>query len=198
MPINEAKLCAMMRAAPIIPVQDAEEDEVVRVEGSEPVSGVAKEMTAYTGVAAKPSKRKREGSDKMSKMKGEVVSKLECPICYNIMLPPIRQCSEGHTLCDTCCQKIMNQNANRKVCPTCRATMANPVARARALEDWAAGANVKVKCDMASCALTFPYAKFDEHKQCCAGRTVVCPLKRCSWRGEPGKLVDHLSSERHG
>uniref|UniRef100_A0A1B6BZK9 E3 ubiquitin-protein ligase n=1 Tax=Clastoptera arizonana TaxID=38151 RepID=A0A1B6BZK9_9HEMI len=38
---------------------------------------------------------------------------LECPVCFETMLPPIFQCKEGHNVCHLCKEKLKN-------CPTCR------------------------------------------------------------------------------
>lgn len=50
---------------------------------------------------------------------------LECPVCFDCMMPPVYQCREGHALCSSCLLKV-------KTCPTCRA---NPVdVRCRVLD----------------------------------------------------------------
>lgn len=37
----------------------------------------------------------------------------ECPVCYEYVLPPILQCSNGHLVCSDCRPKL-------EQCPTCR------------------------------------------------------------------------------
>ncbi len=46
---------------------------------------------------------------------------LECPVCYNVMLPPtkIYSCSRGHSLCSECRDQMMNLPYHPK-CPECR------------------------------------------------------------------------------
>lgn len=38
---------------------------------------------------------------------------LECPVCFEVLTPPIYQCKVGHNVCRACKEKI-------KVCPLCR------------------------------------------------------------------------------
>ncbi|KAL1121284.1 hypothetical protein V6Z11_D01G221800 [Gossypium hirsutum] len=44
---------------------------------------------------------------------------LECPVCTNLMYPPIHQCPNGHTLCSNCKIRVHN------CCPTCRYDLGN-------------------------------------------------------------------------
>ncbi|KAB2096987.1 hypothetical protein ERO13_A01G137000v2 [Gossypium hirsutum] len=44
---------------------------------------------------------------------------LECPVCKNLMYPPIHQCPNGHTLCLNC------KNRVRNCCPSCRYDLGN-------------------------------------------------------------------------
>lgn len=129
----------------------------------------------------------------------ELRSKLDCVVCCHVMFPPIRQCAEGHTICDRCCDVIMSGGADGRKCPSCRMQFRHPVPRARGLEDWAIQSNVEVQCDLPDCGARFGYASFGEHMQSCAGRTVVCPTSGCDWRGQPADLGKHLSDvDGHG
>ncbi|KAH1121968.1 hypothetical protein J1N35_005128 [Gossypium stocksii] len=44
---------------------------------------------------------------------------LECPVCKNLMYPPIHQCPNGHTLCLNCKNRVHN------CCPSCRYDLGN-------------------------------------------------------------------------
>ena len=126
----------------------------------------------------------------------DVRSRLECVCCFNIMLPPIRQCAEGHNFCDKCSSRLMTGAVpSSRKCPTCRIPLSNPVARARNLEQWASEVDVEVTCDLDGCGACFRYSQFSEHQRTCLGRTVPCPKRCCTWRGEPAMLGAHLQSE---
>ena len=126
-------------------------------------------------------------------------SMLECPVCYNTMFPPIRQCAEGHNFCDKCCTKLMNsEHDSARKCPSCRVRLRCPVARARNLEVWASEVGLLVECDHHPCRERFPYGEHAAHKATCVGQTVACPKAGCCWRGEPHLLGQHLQSEEGG
>ena len=115
------------------------------------------------------------------------------------MFPPIRQCPEGHNFCNKCSVKLMSSStAAARKCPTCRAPLGDPVARARNLEQWATEADVEVTCDHEECGETFCYSQYAEHRKTCVGCVVSCPRKGCTWRGEPKDLVAHLQDTSEG
>ena len=152
------------------------------------------EADGSANASGKRRKTTEERMEKRRKREENVLSKLECPVCYVTMLPPIRQCNEGHNLCERCCTRLLaaGRPSEPPKCPTCRITLKEPVARARNLEDVAIEANIQVMCDMPGCGESIRYSEISQHKQTCAGRTVLCPLKRCGWRGEPSGLAVHL------
>lgn len=43
----------------------------------------------------------------------ELAALFECPVCFEIVLPPIMQCQVGHLVCANCRPKL-------SCCPTCR------------------------------------------------------------------------------
>ena len=43
----------------------------------------------------------------------DLKTRLECPVCSKICLPPVMQCRNGHSTCNACRAKIRS-------CPTCR------------------------------------------------------------------------------
>lgn len=46
----------------------------------------------------------------------ELAALFECPVCFEIVLPPIMQCQVGHLVCSSCRPKL-------SCCPTCRGTL---------------------------------------------------------------------------
>ena len=41
---------------------------------------------------------------------------IQCPICYHTMLEQIMMCSNGHSLCNDCFQRLNDP----KICPSCK------------------------------------------------------------------------------
>ena len=71
----------------------------------------------------------------------DVTKLLECPVCLDEMLPPVKifQCSNGHIICEKCKNMV-------KVCPTCRVGMVSSTRNILA-ENLA---DQKQKCDSSS------------------------------------------------
>lgn len=91
---------------------------------------------------------------------------LECPVCMDWpMVPPIRQCANGHTLCDACARSISQ-------CPSCRTTPVN--IRNLGMERLAA--QFMVPCRHAPrCEQTVAYGQLLEHLALCDWRPTCCP-----------------------
>lgn len=84
-------------------------------------------------------------------------SSLECPICFDYYTPPIRFCSNGHSICSFCAQSCKN-------CYFCRNPL-NPSSRNLALEKILE--NVSIHCKFEGCNETFPMSKLAEHNDMC-------------------------------
>lgn len=50
----------------------------------------------------------------------ELAALFECPVCFEIVLPPIMQCQVGHLVCSSCRPKL-------SCCPTCRGTLGKSI-----------------------------------------------------------------------
>ena len=123
---------------------------------------------------------------------------LECPVCYETMLPPILQCSSGHPVCTACRAKL-------KKCPTCRRKLGN--IRNLLLEKLAADQRVQFACTFAArgCQEHVQYGDLSAHQEVCRFRPLICPhataggshADACSWTGSEGEIAEHLVAN-HG
>jgi len=82
---------------------------------------VVKDPHLYDGVYAGDDEHKittREGNSKFlsEKRNSELLAEFECPVCYNLLAPPLQilQCSAGHVVCSAC------KDQGIESCPTCR------------------------------------------------------------------------------
>ena len=111
-----------------------------------------------------------------------IIETFNCPVCYELMIPPLPQCVEGHNLCANCFYRVQS-------CPICRAELC--IVDNNLLRDI---------FDM----LTFPciYEDCDEmvlgksmetHVKQCVHRNVNC--KFCDWYGKMKDMDQHFSSE---
>ncbi|CAA0815186.1 E3 ubiquitin-protein ligase SINAT2 [Striga hermonthica] len=110
---------------------------------------------------------------------------LECPVCMNVMYPPIHQCPNGHTLCSKCQSKV-------RCCPVCRRQLGN--IRCLALERVAESLELSCKYQSLGCRDIFPYLDRPGHELNCRFRPYNCPYagSECHVNGDIPFLVAHL------
>ncbi|KAF5750651.1 putative Ubiquitin ligase SINAT2 [Tripterygium wilfordii] len=114
---------------------------------------------------------------------------LECPVCSDLMYPPIHQCPNGHTLCSNCKIRVRN------CCPTCRYDLGN--IRCLALEKVAESLELPCRYQTLGCHDIFPYYGKLKHEQHCHFRPYSCPYagSECSITGDILALVAHLKDD---
>ena len=61
-------------------------------------------------------RKKQQTSHTSEQRNSELLAEFECPVCYNLLAPPLQilQCSAGHVLCSAC------KDQGIESCPTCR------------------------------------------------------------------------------
>ncbi|XP_016652432.1 PREDICTED: E3 ubiquitin-protein ligase SINAT2-like isoform X2 [Prunus mume] len=114
---------------------------------------------------------------------------LECPVCMNLMCPPIHQCPNGHTLCSSCKARVHN------CCPTCRNELGN--IRCLALEKVAESLDLPCRYQIYGCQDIFPYYSKLKHEKICKYRPYNCPYAGadCSVTGDIQLLMMHLKND---
>jgi len=109
---------------------------------------------------------KRQKGDDTS---NELLSLLECPVCMLCpMLPPIRQCPNGHILCDSC-----SATPACSSCPQCRQRPTN--IRSLVLEQLAKGLDVKCNNAAVGCEAIVKYTDIRKHMAECEFQPFRCP-----------------------
>eukprot|EP00930_Biecheleria_cincta_P095636 TRINITY_DN87584_c0_g1_i1.p1 TRINITY_DN87584_c0_g1~~TRINITY_DN87584_c0_g1_i1.p1 ORF type:complete len:419 (+),score=51.81 TRINITY_DN87584_c0_g1_i1:40-1257(+) len=135
--------------------------------------------------------RKRDAPEEQSgSLAEDIRAKLSCPVCFEVMLPPIRQCKEGHAVCGNCCDKLLQME--RPKCPTCRCCISSSPARALHLEQVAAMVNLT--CKWEGCMESVKYDNYAQHLGVCAKRLLNCPHggAQC-WFGPYCDLEAHIT-----
>ncbi|KAA8549613.1 hypothetical protein F0562_001369 [Nyssa sinensis] len=114
---------------------------------------------------------------------------LECPVCLNLMYPPIHQCPNGHTICLNCKAKVHNS------CPICQQELGN--IRCLALEKVAESLELPCRYRSLGCQDIFPFHSRRGHEQNCRYRPYNCPYAgaECSVTGDIQFLVTHLKDD---
>lgn len=125
-----------------------------------------------------------------SELEKNILAELQCPVCDNVMSPPICHCQNGHSICNECFQKV-------KCCPSCLAPK-HPVARSYALEAIHAKLRVPCKNAFVGCKHVDLGAEIVKHQIYCRFSKRPCPFStydNCSWQDVYSKLKSHLKKK---
>lgn len=117
----------------------------------------------------------------MSLLEKEVYCQLECVVCQELMLPPIRMCLSGHIYCNTCAEKL-------KECPLCKNDLST--GRCYALEKLTN--YVYYACKNKDCTAKFLPKDLNEHMKNCSLRLFKCSF--CDWRSTHVLLAEHYGT----
>ncbi|XP_037039444.1 uncharacterized protein LOC119076660 [Bradysia coprophila] len=110
----------------------------------------------------------------------EISGVLSCPICEEIMTPPIHQCSSGHSICKECRFKLTH-------CGLCRGVFTN--ARNYGLETLVGVVKFKCPNSELGCNETALYDDIKKHENAgCRFRPIVCHLCQQDHDEKRGKL----------
>ena len=117
-----------------------------------------------------------------------LLRELECPVCMQYMVPPIRLCTNGHNVCSTCRESVHR-------CPTCRAKFSK--IRNVALENIARSQKYPCANRQNGCLEFFSIEHIAKHHASCVYGKIKCPLhllKMCSWNGLKNNLKGHAKA----
>jgi len=117
-------------------------------------------------------KCKRKFDDICDNICNKIVDVLNCPVCFELIIPPIiGQCRNGHIFCTMCTKKI-------STCPTCRCTMTNT--RALVLEQLAEHVEVSCPNSCDGCHERVRYCDIKKHlRECKFKKIACCPFNNC-------------------
>ncbi|XP_050314617.1 E3 ubiquitin-protein ligase SIAH1A-like [Anthonomus grandis grandis] len=169
-------------------IDEEEEEDEVDVENIIQASAMAAQKrrgvnTAET--AAGSSSQLSALSSTPGTLTDELAALFECPVCFEIVLPPIMQCQVGHLVCASCRPKL-------SCCPTCRGTLGN--IRNLAMEKVANNLMFPCKHKSTGCRMSLGLNEKAEHEEVCEFRPYSCPCPgaSCSWQGQLDKVMVHL------
>jgi len=131
--------------------------------------------------------------DDLSRAVGEILlSDLECPVCMEYMVPPIKLCMNGHNICSKCIERV-------QCCPTCRAEFSK--IRNVALENIATRQKYPCANRQSGCLELFSIEHIAKHHSGCVYGKIKCPLhllNECSWNGLKNDLKEHAKAAHTG
>ncbi|ODN06374.1 E3 ubiquitin-protein ligase Siah1 [Orchesella cincta] len=111
----------------------------------------------------------------------EIRKMLECPVCYDVILPPITLCSSGHSVCNFC-------KENLRTCPSCRGrftTIRNLFA-----ENFLDKCLLRCKYKDSGCGVILPGRELSAHYETCNYRPLLC--RECDKEIPYDMYLDHL------
>jgi len=127
--------------------------------------------------------------DDLSRALDEALLKdLECPVCLQYMVPPIKLCMNGHNICRKCRGKVT-------FCPTCEARFSQ--IGCLALEDIARRLNYPCANRQRGCLELFSIERIAKHNSVCVYGKIKCPslpFTECSWNGLKKDVKEHAKA----
>jgi len=116
----------------------------------------------------------------------DLLKDLECPVCMEYMVPPIKICTNGHNICSKCKESVI-------CCPTCRGSFSET--RNVALENIARRQKYPCANRQGGCLDLFSIEHIAEHHAVCVYGKIKCPKPwECSWIGLKNDLKEHVKS----
>jgi len=118
----------------------------------------------------------------------DLLRELECPVCKEYMVPPIKLCTNGHNVCSKCRESVQR-------CPTCRGELLDT--RNMALENIARSQKYPCANRQRGCLELFSVEHIAEHHADCVYGKIKCPLhllNKCSWNGLKNDLKEHVKT----
>jgi E3 ubiquitin-protein ligase SIAH1 len=113
---------------------------------------------------------------------------LECPVCMEYMVPPIKLCSNGHNICSKCRESVT-------CCPTCRGEFLKT--RNVVLENIVRTQKYPCANRQGGCFELFSIEHIAKHHAGCGYGKIKCPynlIKMCSWNGLKSDLKEHAKA----
>ena len=119
----------------------------------------------------------------------DLLKDLECPVCMQYMVPPIKLCTNGHNICSKCRERVQR-------CPTCMGEFLET--RNLVLENIARKLKYPCANRQSGCLELFSIEHITKHQAACVYGKIKCPLQlvlKCSWNGLKYDVKEHVKSE---
>ncbi|XP_066999535.2 nuclear pore complex protein DDB_G0274915 isoform X13 [Anabrus simplex] len=119
----------------------------------------------------------------------KIWSILECPVCLDVVLPPVFQCETGHHACNSCWENL----SSCPLCKSCKSKLSRNFVAEAIVE------LVKLPCRFRvdGCKDTVLLTKKLEHEKVCPHHKFDCPVSDCKDKQNYQTVSGHLSQE-HG
>ncbi|KAJ8976415.1 hypothetical protein NQ317_005335 [Molorchus minor] len=122
-------------------------------------------------------------ADTYSGIDDQMISLFECPVCKNVMRPPIYQCQSGHSICNLCRPRL-------EKCPTCRSMFG--ITRNYSLEGLTSGIRYPCIYHDLGCTELSSAPQISKHENECPFKPYSCPFSSCTSTGNRETIIAHL------
>lgn len=120
-----------------------------------------------------------------------ILSILECPVCFEYIIPPIYQCHNQHLICFNCQKKQTH-------CPVCRVKLQNE--RNLCMEKVTEYISYPCKYEGDGCNVTLSVCEKENHERACLTKgqhhcsllTREGNVSQCDWIGPFGEADSHI------
>ncbi|KAL3277609.1 hypothetical protein HHI36_012951 [Cryptolaemus montrouzieri] len=114
---------------------------------------------------------------------------IECPVCFDYMVPPIYQCCGGHSICGECKSQVQQ-------CPTCE----KPFGETQnfAVESFTTFLTYPCKNSERGCDFLSPAKEIRHHEKLCIFGCYECPTSaytHCKWFGLNQDIWQHCREQ---
>lgn len=120
-------------------------------------------------------------------MYSQLLVELECPVCTNYMMPPIRQCKSGHSICEVCRKRLPK-------CPLCQEKFLD--SRNISLEGLAAKMHYPCVNKDSGCTAVLSLSEREQHEASCMYKGFKCGMDRCTWVGKYEEIETHWGEKK--
>ncbi|KYB26046.1 Putative E3 ubiquitin-protein ligase SINA-like 6 [Tribolium castaneum] len=124
--------------------------------------------------------------------KAQIMAAMECPVCYDILRPPIHPCNQGHPICGDCRQQMERLSQN-VCCPLCRSGYSLPPSHI--LEAIYNSLRVSCRFNAGRCRHVCWGKDMKIHEQKCKFGPRTCPKRNQVTKSLAGERVVEYSSE---
>jgi hypothetical protein len=132
--------------------------------------------------------------DDMSRAVGEVLlSDVECPVCMQYLVSPIKLCTNGHNICSKRRERERERKREREWRPTCRTKFSE--IRCVALENFVINLTYPCVNKQSGCHDRFSIELIAKHHAVCEYRKLNCPFEintLCSSKCRKSDTKNHL------
>ncbi|XP_034251040.1 E3 ubiquitin-protein ligase SIAH2-like [Thrips palmi] len=108
------------------------------------------------------------------------LAQLECPVCVDTMESPVRQCVNGHCVCNACRTRVSS-------CPLCRGPLSFSTHAALDL----LARTLRLRCVHEQCTASIKVPDRETHLLECQFNVGPCPLQPCPWTGPFQRVPGH-------